>query len=329
VFLWISEKLKHGLATMLFVALVWPVGQARAETINIDSPISPLAKPASLDAGKVALGRKLFFEPRLSSDNSISCAHCHDLAQGGGDGLKFSFGVNGAEGGMNSPTVYNAGLNVAQFWDGRASSLEEQVNGPTHNPVEMNSDWKTIITKLKNDSEYNRLFDSLYQQGINADNIRDAIATFERSLVAINSPFDRYLQGDDSAITPKQKQGYDLFVDYGCTSCHQGANVGSNMFEVLGVFDDYFRKRGHINNNDFGRFNVTGNEEDKYKFKVPSLRLVTLTAPYFHDGSVGTLDEAVQKMAYFQLGRRIPKADVDAIIAFLESLVGELDSQTP
>lgn len=318
-------------AALLILLLSFPlcVSDVQAETMVVDSSISPLHKPNALNANKVALGRKLFFEPRLSSDNSISCAHCHDLGQGGADGLKFSFGVNGGQGSMNSPTVYNTGLNVAQFWDGRAPSLELQIDGPTHNPVEMNSDWNTIITKLKRDREYQQLFDALYDQGVSAESIRDALATFERSLVSINSPFDQYLRGDDLAISAKQKQGYNLFVNYGCTSCHQGANVGSNMFEVLGVFDNYFRKRGHTNNNDLGRFNVTGDVEDKYKFKVPSLRLVTLTAPYFHDGSVETLEEAVQKMAYFQLGRGIPKEEVDAIVAFLISLVGELDESAP
>ena len=300
---------------------------AIAITVNdYESPISPLQRPSQLDANKVTLGDRLFHEPRLSGDDSISCAHCHNLESGGGtDNLPHSFGVNGGEGGVNTPTVYNAAYNLAQFWDGRAASLEEQIDGPTHNPVEMASNWKQIIEKLSSDRSYLQSFKKIYgQQEITAAHIKDAIATFERSLVTINSPFDRFISGDKEALNEDAKAGYQLFQSYGCISCHQGSNIGGNMFQKLGVFGDYFKDRGNITNADRGRFAVTGLAGDNQKFKVPSLRLVTLTAPYFHDGSVATLTEAIRIMAKYQLGRKMPDKDIKLIISFLESLVGEL-----
>lgn len=313
------------LCLSLFLAAVLP-GTAVAQANLLVSEITPLQKPSGLDAEKVKLGKKLFHEARLSKDNSISCAHCHGLDTGGVDNLKHSFGVNGAEGGINTPTVYNAGLNLAQFWDGRAPTLEDQVNGPTHNPIEMGSNWDEIIGKLSDDPVYVTTFNRLYgKQSLNADNIRHAIAEFERSLVTVNAPFDRYLQGDADALTASAKKGFELFRSYGCISCHQGANIGGNMFQVLGVFGDYFKDRGGLTVADKGRIAVTGRSTDERKFKVPSLRLVTLTAPYFHDGSAQTLPQAIGIMAKYQLGRELPEQDVLLIIEFLKSLVGELE----
>lgn len=289
----------------------------------LDSGLAPLVRP-ELDMQKVELGRLLFHEKRLSADNSISCAHCHALDAGGVDGTVHSFGVNGAEGGINAPTVYNSGFNLAQFWDGRAATLEDQIDGPVHNPVEMASSWPEILSKLRQDSRYQETFGQLYDDGLTADNIKNAIATFERSLVTVNSPFDRYLSGDAQAISAEARRGYELFRDYGCISCHQGANVGGNMFQIFGVFGDRIHDRGNEQAVDAGRFNVTGDPSDRYKFKVPSLRVVTLTAPYFHDGSVAQLDDAIRIMGRYQLGRDIPDEDIHDLIAFLESLVGEL-----
>jgi len=297
------------------------MGVARAIIIN--EPIQPLALPIGLDARKVALGEQLFHDAKLSADNTISCAHCHDLDTGGVDGLPRSLGINGNEGDVNAPTVFNAGLHIAQFWDGRASSLEDQIDGPTHNPKEMGSNWPQIIDKLKADADYIATFRTLYADGINTDNVKDAIATFEHSLITINAPFDRYLRGDQSAISEDAKAGYKLFKDYGCVSCHQGANVGGNMFQVFGVMRNYFADRGHVTMADLGRFNVTGLEEDRHVFRVPCLRLVTLTAPYFHDGSAATLHDAIHVMGRYQLGREISDTDEQLIIKFLQTLVGE------
>lgn len=308
------------------VSLCFSSSQAISQRNGFDSDIVPLQAPVGLDKNKVALGKQLFHERRLSKDDAISCAHCHGLDTGGVDNLRHSFGVNGGEGGVNTPTVYNTGLNLSQFWDGRSPTLEDQVNGPTHNPVEMASNWKEIIGKLKADPSYVDIFNRLYgQKGLTADNIRHAIAEYERSLVTVDSPFDRYLQGDLTAISSDARKGYTLFQDYGCTSCHQGANVGGNMYQVMGVFGDYFKNRRNPTDADLGRYNVTGRESDRGKFKVPSLRLVTLTAPYFHDGSVKDLSEAIRVMAKYQLGRTIPDDEIKLIVAFLHSLVGKLD----
>ena len=292
-----------------------------------EGAISPLERLGHLDAKKVALGDQLFHDPRLSADNSISCAHCHDLVNGGGtDNLPHSFGVQGSEGNINTPTVYNAAYNLAQFWDGRAKTLEAQIDGPTHNPAEMASNWMQIIEKLTKDPVYRQSFKQAYgEKVITAEHIKDAIATFERSLITVDSPFDQYLRGQDDAISSDAKKGYALFQSYGCVSCHQGSNFGGNMFQTLGIFGDYFKDRGgEITLADAGRLNVTQDHADQHRFKVPSLRLVTLTAPYFHDGSIETLPDAIHTMAKYQLGRSIPESDVTLMITFLHSLVGTL-----
>lgn len=290
-------------------------------------PISPIASQQSDPAVKIQLGEALFHDVRLSSDNSISCASCHDLANGGADQHPVSFGVNNAAGTANAPTVFNSHLNLAQFWDGRAQTLNDQVNGPVHNPVEMNSNWEQIVGKLKQDENLRQRFNDTYVDGINSNNIRDAITAFERSLVTVNSPFDQWLQGKQDALTQQQVKGYRLFKSYGCVSCHQGANVGGNMYAHFGAVDDiqtYFQSRGTRESAvDLGRYNVTGAAADKHLFKVPSLRLAVKTAPYFHDGSVETLPEAIRVMAKYQLGRDIPDPHVNAIVSFLHALVGE------
>ncbi|MDQ6975896.1 MAG: cytochrome-c peroxidase [Mariprofundaceae bacterium] len=298
---------------------------ALADTFqSSESYILPITKPLDLDEDKIKLGRALFHEKRLSSDNSISCAHCHNLASGGVDGLSHSLGVAGAKGSINAPTVYNAVYNLAQFWDGRAETLEDQIDHPIKNPVEMAANWPDIIKKLEMDVSYSTWFKNIYgRKGITSNSIKNAIATFERSLVTYNAPFDRFLLGDKTAISNDAKKGYALFQSYGCVSCHQGINVGGNMFQTMGVFGDYFDDRGNITKADAGRFAVTGRPKDQHKFKVPSLRLVTLTAPYFHDGSIDNLSEAIQIMARYELGRMIPDDDIQLIIAFLKTLKGE------
>ncbi|RMH61932.1 MAG: cytochrome-c peroxidase [Zetaproteobacteria bacterium] len=312
----------------MVITMFWAfcLGQVQALAAEIsDAAIVPLERPKELSVEKIRLGRRLFHDTRLSHDNSISCAHCHDLAHGGADHTPHSYGVGGAEGVINAPTVYNAGLNLAQFWDGRAATLEEQIDGPIHNPVEMASNWPEVLAKLRADASYVESFARVFGGKITEARVKEAIAEFERSLVTVDSPFDRYLRGDATAISEVQKRGYRLFISYGCVSCHQGANVGGNLFQVMGVFGDYFRDRGGETKADLGRYNVTGLARDRHKFKVPSLRLVVLTAPYFHDGSAETLDQAIRVMAKYQLGRDIPDEDIADIIAFLHSLVGKMD----
>ena len=287
-------------------------------------PIEPLPTLIHVDPGKVALGKRLFHDPRLSKDGTVSCASCHDLASGGDDGEVVSVGVSGRTGLVNAPTVFNVGFNVAQFWDGRAETLEEQIDGPIQNDIEMGSLWPDVVAKLEDDKEYPTLFARAYpDQGISRETIKDAIAEFERSLITPNSPFDKWLNGDEQALTREEKRGYERFKHYGCSSCHQGKNVGGNMFQIFGVLNDYFGQRGNITKADLGRFNVTGNSEDQHAFKVPSLRMAVHTAPYLHDGSAKTLRDAVDAMFEFQLGRTAPDSDKEAIVAFIKTLAGE------
>lgn len=285
-------------------------------------PIEPLPALPALDRKVVALGRRLFHEPRLSGDGKVSCSSCHDLAQGGANGRSLSVGVNGVAGLVNAPTVYNAALNFVQFWDGRAATLEEQVGGPITNLREMGSSWEKVLAALRADPSYVADFTAL-PGGLTETNVRRAVADFERTLLTRGSPFDRFLAGDDQALGAEARAGYEMFKSVGCIACHQGRNVGGNMFQRFGVLGDYFKDRGHVSEVDYGRYNVTHNEADRYVFRVPSLRNVALTAPYFHDGSAATLTQAVQVMARYQLGRKLSAEQVRQIIAFLGSLAGE------
>jgi cytochrome c peroxidase len=288
-----------------------------------DEPIQSIPRHVELDDRKVGLGRRLFHDPRLSADNSVSCASCHDLRRGGTDGRVTSVGLGGATGSVNAPTVFNSGLSFRQFWDGRAETLEDQIDGPIRHPDEMASDWPQILKKLRADPDYTVQFSTIYATGMDSRTIKDAIATFERSLITPDCRFDRYLRGDSHALTAAEKEGYRLFKQNGCSSCHQGVLAGGNMFEKFGVVADYFADRGRIVQADLGRFNVTGQEEDRYAFKVPSLRNVARTAPYFHDGSAKTLKEAVSVMAKYQLGRQLSADELGLIVQFLETLTGE------
>ncbi|MDX8404931.1 MAG: cytochrome c peroxidase [Mariprofundus sp.] len=301
---------------------------AQAQELSLE-PIQPIPLALHIDPDRAALGKSLFFDRRLSADNSISCAHCHDLEnKGGADGLKHSFGVEGREGLVNSPTVFNAALNFSQFWDGRAATLEDQIEGPLTAHAEMAGAWPDIIRKLSLDRAFAQHFTAAYAEGFTPANIKNAIATFERTLITPDSRFDRYLNGDASAINADEKKGYALFKSYGCVACHQGRNVGGNLYQTLGVMHDYFEDFPMENNASLGRFNVTGNKMDSHRFKVPSLRLVVLTAPYFHNGREKTLAGTIRTMAKYQLGRTIPDADIISIIRFLYTLPGRWQGQS-
>jgi len=290
-------------------------------------PIQPLQPTKNLNHDKIALGKKLFHEPRLSRDSKMSCATCHNLKFNGASHCARSTGRDNIELPVNTPTVFNSTFNHRQFWDGRASNLQEQVNFVVNGHREFATSWAQIVKKLKQDTSYINDFRKIYTNGISAGNIRDAIVTFERSLVTLNSRFDRYLLGDIKAITKKEKAGYKLFKSYGCVACHQGRNVGGNLFMKLGVFANYIAERGNPTTADQGRFNVTGDKRDHNVFRVPSLRLAAYTAPYFHDGSVNTLQEAIKIMAKHQLGRNISDHDISLIAAFIKTLPGEYAGQ--
>ena len=314
----------HRLLRVLSLGLTFSL--AFAEYGDAAEPIKPVPIMIDVNEAKAELGRRLFHEPRLSKNDTISCATCHDLSAGGDDGLVVSTGIEGRTGLVNAPTVFNSAFNFKQFWDGRAHNLKDQIDGPLQSRIEMESIWPDVVTKLFQDEDYPRMFQEAYPNDteiISRENIKDAIAEFMRSLITPNSRFDQWLRGNTEAISEHEKEGYALFKRYGCVSCHQGANVGGNMFQVFGVINDYFRKRGNITDADLGRFNVTGNEVDKHAFKVPSLRMAAHTAPYLHDGSAETLRDAVDAMFEFQLGREAPDDDKEAIVAFIKTLAGE------
>ncbi len=303
------------------------IPEARPESVDwAHQALRPLSVPNEAPSEKAVLGQRLFFDRRLSRNDTLSCASCHNFGLGGADRQPVSEGIDGRMGSINAPTVFNTSLHLAWFWDGRATSLQEQAAGPVHNPAEMDSNWEATVAKLKEDASYRETFGRLYHDGISGANIADAIAQFERTLLTPNSPFDRFLLCDKEALSPLERSGYWRFLELGCASCHQGVGIGGNMFQRFGVMADYFSGRP-FRQADQGRFNVTGREEDRHVFKVPSLRNVALTAPYFHDASARTLEDAVTIMARFQLGRDISPEDLRAISAFLRSLTGEWEGK--
>lgn len=291
-----------------------------------NEPVWPIPLEVKVDAAKVRLGEILYHHTALSGDNTVSCATCHPIDKGGVDGLQTSTGIRKQKGGVNAPTVYNAVFNIRQFWDGRASNLEEQAGGPPMNPVEMDGgSWEAIAKRLSADADFKRNFEAVYPGGFTKENITDAIAEFEKTLITPNSPFDRYLRGDKKALTADQIRGYELFKLYNCSVCHAGKNLGGQTFEYMGLKHNYFADRGNVGKiDDTGLMAFTKDERDLQKFKTPSLRNVALTAPYFHDGSTQSLKQAVSIMAKYQRDKNISDADVDYITKFLESLTGDL-----
>ncbi|MCO7191034.1 MULTISPECIES: cytochrome c peroxidase [unclassified Pseudoalteromonas] len=300
-------------------SLIWVL--AIGSACVVAEPILPLQSVAT-DARKVALGRQLFFDTRLSRTNDISCASCHQLSSHGADNSARSKGAFGRLGEVRAPTVYNSVFNIRQAWDGKAIDLKAQVTLPVENPKEFATTWPELIATLNQDQAFRAAFTQVYRAGLSSDSISDAIAHYERSLITLNAPFDLWLQGK-ATLSEQAQEGYRLFKYYGCINCHQGKNVGGNMFAKMGTFGDYFGDRGTaIEPSDYGRYNVTGREEDKFTFKVPGLRMAARQTYFFHDGSEQSLTGAINTMARYQLGRSLSEAELAAIAAFLESLVG-------
>lgn len=285
-------------------------------------PLPEVHVPANeAEETRVALGRMLFFEPRLSASGSVSCNSCHALGEYGVDHRRFSVGIRGQEGGRNAPSVYNAFGHFSQFWDGRANDVEAQALGPILNPKEMGArDAGSVVAALSRVPEYSVLFAKAFpgaSPAISFPNVGAAIGAFERGLVTPGR-WDRYLRGDRTALTVTEKKGLKTFVNSGCMICHTGAYLGGSMFERVGVVESW------PNQSDKGRASVTNVAADQMMFKVPSLRNIERTAPYFHDGSAETLEDAVKAMGRFQLGLDFSQEEVDAIVAWLRSLTGDL-----
>ncbi len=336
----LKEVLENGsMPPFRYLALHWNAALSSSEKESLLSYIGkragefeiraiPSENPFNVDLKKAALGEKLYFDKRLSGDNTISCASCHAMDKGGCDQEMVSTGIKGQKGPINAPTVFNAAYNFAQFWDGRAKDLKEQAAGPVNNPKEMGSNWEQVLGKLKDDAQYKSQFKELYPEGMNADSITDAIATYEHTLLTPNSRFDKFLAGDREALTVDEKAGFELFKSHDCSSCHAGTALGGLSYEKMGARRDYFKDRGNLSEADNGRFNVTKNPVDKYRFKVPLLRNIELTYPYFHDASAKTLDEAVKVMAEYQTEKPMSEEERAKIVAFLKTLTGELNGKS-
>lgn len=290
-------------------------------------PTEAVSKSNVLTSEKIALGKKLYFDKRLSKDGNISCNSCHNLDTYGVDNLTTSPGDEGKNGDRNSPTVLNAALHISQFWDGRAADVEEQAGGPILNPVEMNIPSKEfMVERLEGIPEYVSLFKKAFpNEKISYDNLQNAIGAFERKLMT-PSKFDDYLNGDENALSSDEKEGLELFINTGCITCHTGQAIGGQMFQKFGLYGNYWELTGSASI-DEGRFKETENEADKYFFKVPSLRNIEKTYPYFHDGSVTDLNQAVIIMAKLQNNKDLSEKEAGSIVTFLATLTGEVPEE--
>lgn len=294
-----------------------------ASFIYAAEPIAPIPQTIPHDAQKALLGQKLFFDPILSKDYSISCASCHQRAHGGTDGEKVSVGIYQLHGNMNAPTVLNAAFNFRQFWNGRAKDLREQALGPIHNPIEMGFSATEAVSRLEKVPEYKESFQKITKRRfITPEDIADMIAEYEKTLITPNSKFDLFLNGKAS-LSHDEQEGYNLFKTFGCATCHNGINVGGNSFQKMGAIIPV-----NWDNKINDRYAVTKREMDKNVFKVPTLRNIALTAPYFHDGSAHTLKEAVARMSHHNLGITLSEQETTYIIAFLKTLTGKLPKRS-
>jgi cytochrome c peroxidase len=304
----------------VLVASLLAFGATTGATLALaDEPISPIKPPANINLGMVELGKKLYFDPRLSKSGFISCNSCHNLSMGGTDNIKTSIGDHWQEGPINAPTVLNSSLNLAQFWDGRAADLKAQAGGPIANPGEMAFTHTLALGVLESIPAYVREFKQVFgKDKVDIDQVTLAIAEFEKTLVTPNSRFDQWLLGKQDALTAEEKAGYKLFKDSGCIACHNGEAVGGNSFQKMGVVEPY-----KASSPAEGRSAVTGKDADRFNFKVPTLRNVEMTYPYFHDGAANTLTEAVDTMGRLQLGKKFSKDENAKIVAFLKTLTGD------
>jgi cytochrome c peroxidase len=299
---------------------------------------SPEPKDNPTTKAKAELGKVLFFDPRLSIDGTISCNSCHNLMAGGDDSRPVSVGIKGQRGGRSAPTVWNSGFNTVQFWDGRAASLEDQAKGPLTNPIEMGmKDHQMVVDRIKMIPGYVEMFNKAFgnKDSINIDNYAKAVAAFERTLITHNSPFDKYKKGNKKAMSASAVRGMKLVDEIGCTSCHTGVNfngegqkMGEGNYQKFPQIPGSKFDKQYDLVSDLGRYDVTKNADDKNMWRVPTWRNVALTAPYFHNGKVATLDEAVKVMAMTQLGIELTADQTNDIVAFLEALTGTFPAMT-
>ena len=314
-----TKKYTH--VSLLALAAAVVAGCATVAAVR-EEPIQPIQPAKVTNPAMVELGKKLFFDPRLSRSGGISCNSCHNLSTGGADNLAASIGDRWQKGGINSPTVLNSSMNIAQFWDGRAKDLKEQAGGPIANPGEMAFTHELAVDVLKSIPQYVAEFKSAFgTDAVDIGRITTAIAAFEETLVTPDSRFDKWLKGDKKALNEKELAGYALFKNSGCVACHNGPAVGGTSFQKMGVVEPY-----KATSPAEGRSAVTGKDADRFNFKVPTLRNVELTYPYFHDGEAATLEKAVDTMGRLQLGKQFTADENASIVAFLKTLTGKQPS---
>ena len=285
-----------------------------------NEPIQPIPKTILYNHKKAKLGRLLFMDPMLSSDGTVSCHSCHDFDHGGADPRPVSIGVHGKPGNVNAPTVFNSYFNFRQFWNGRAKDLKDQAIGPLHNPVEMGMIPKKIETYISQNSYYNKLFHEVFHSEPTYEKALEAIAEFEKALITPNCRFDRYLRGEIE-LSDMEKKGFQLFKTLGCITCHNGINLGGNSYQKFGLIFPYAWKAEYPD-----RYAVTHDPKDKNVYKVPTLRNIALTAPYFHNGSAASLEDALRKMGHYNLGFKLEENEIAALKSFLNTLTGEKPS---
>ncbi len=309
-------------ATLVYVLSVCPASAENSEYFR-QEPIFPIPTNIEVEADKARLGERLFFDTRLSSNNQTACASCHQLDTGGDDNVAMGISMAAEQHIINTPSIFNAQFNFRQNWDGSIKTLEEQVNAALKSPHEFSNNWDNVVKTLSKDATLTQTFYDIYQDGINKTNIIDAIVEFEKTLTTPNSRFDKYLRNENENLTTDEINGYMAFKELGCISCHQGINVGGNLYQKFGVFYNYIAERGDIKKSDYGRMNITNRQIDSYVFKVPSLRNIAVTAPYLHDGSAETIEEVISIMGKTQLGRILSTDEIQLIKSFLYTLTGE------
>ncbi|MDX8450364.1 cytochrome-c peroxidase [Mesorhizobium captivum] len=319
-----TGKVRAGLFVPLCLAMAAPFAwiQGGRPAPEATEPIAPLAGAQASDPARAALGESLFNDPRLSHGDRLACSSCHRLDLGGDDGQARSVAQDGGRLDFNAPTVFNAALDFRLNWRGNFRSFEEQNEAALLDRRLMNTSWEEVLAKLRSDPGYSERFAKLYGAAPARTDVLDALAVFQRSLITPDARFDRYLKGERNAITSDEEEGYRLFKAYGCVACHQGVNIGGNLFQKFGIFQDPFAGQKTVTAADLGRFAITGVEADRHVFRVPSLRNVAVTAPYFHDGRTASLGEAVRIMARNQLGRELDPHDANLIVEFLGTLTG-------
>ena len=320
----VTNASRHSLAAGLALYAGFALAiLSRVAAAQVPEPIAPLPLTIAVDSARASIGERLFHDVRLARDNAHSCATCHPLDKGGTQPRHRASATTGKRLPRDIPTIFNVGLNFSFNWDGAIETLEAHAEAVLLNPNVMNATWPELLARLQADSGYVTAFRAAYAQGITRANVLDALASFERSLVTPNSRFDRYLRGERDALTIAEQQGYQLFKSYGCVACHQGTNIGGNLFQKFGLFEASEAPPSLDAAIDLGRYGVTKVSRDREVFRVPSLRNVAATAPYFHDGRAATLEVAVDTMARMQLGRQLTQGEIGLIVQFLQTLTGE------